>query len=293
MVAKGILCPMITPCRDTKVDLEASRKLIRHIISKGAAGIFGAGSNGSFPILSAEEHFKFLESARDVVDARHTFFADISRNNYEETLEMGRMVVGIGPDAVVLNTPYYIPMEQDSLYAYFDRLLGKLDSDVLLYNIPQFSGNAISVETVKKLAAQHSNLVGIKESSGIFNNIMAFLDGMPKGFAVFQGQDNFLLSSLEYGATGGICGTTNFSDIAVKVYEAFAAGKTGQARALQKKLTALKNAASIVPFPVGPAYLASKLVLGSESTYLHFPIRDITKAKKAELYSAYRKALKA
>ena len=62
---------------------------------------------------------------------------------------------------------------------------------------------------------------------------------------------------------------------------------------LQKKLTAIKNAASIVPFPVGPAYLASKLILGSESTYLHFPIRDITKAKKAELYNTYRKALKA
>ena len=292
MSVKGILCPMITPCRDTRVDLDATKKLIRHIIANGAAGIFGAGSNGSFPILSAEEHFKFLESARSVVDRRHAFFADISRNNYEETLEMGRKVVGIGPDAIVLNTPYYIPMGQSSLYAYFDRLLGKLDSDALLYNIPQFSGNAISVETVAKLAGQHSNLIGIKESSGVFNNIMAFLDGMPKGFMIFQGQDNFLLPSLEYGAAGGICGTTNFSDTAVKVYEAFAAGKMAQARALQKKLTALKNAVSSVPFPVGPAYLASKLILGSESTYLHFPIRDITKAEKAEVYNAYRKALK-
>ena len=293
MKVKGVLSPVITPCRDTRVDLKAAKKLITHVIANGAAGIFGAGSNGSFPILSAEEHFRFLESARSVVDGRHAFFADISRNNYEETLEMGRKVIGIGPDAVALNTPYYIPMKQDSLYAYFDRLLGMLDSDVLLYNIPQFSGNSISVETAVKLAEQHSNLIGIKESSGIFNNIMAFLDGMPKGFAVFQGQDNFLLPSLEYGAAGGICGTTNFSDMAVKVYEAFAAGKVAQAKALQKKLTALKDAASAAPFPVGPAYLASKLILGSESTYLHFPIRDITKAEKAKLYEAYRRALNA
>ncbi|MEM3841471.1 MAG: dihydrodipicolinate synthase family protein [Candidatus Micrarchaeaceae archaeon] len=288
MIPEGIMCPIITPCRDTEVDLDATEKLVRHILKSGVIGVFGAGSTGSFPILSEKEEFRFLDFLRGLIDSKHAFFADVSRNNYEDTLELGLKVLDIGPDAIVLNTPYYIPMRQDAIFAFFDRLLDKLDSDVMLYNIPQLSGNAIKADTLRKLADEHSNLVGIKESSGNFNNFMAFKDAMPNNFMVYQGQDNLLLPSLSYGAAGGICGTTNFIDLAVKVYKANANGKTKQAILLQKRLTKIKDAISEYPYPLGTAYLASKVVLGTDSTYVHFPIVDIRKSEKETLYEAYK-----
>ena len=290
MLPKGILCPIITPCRDIEVDFDATKKLVAHILKSGVAGIFGTGSTGSFPILSGKEQLGFLEFVRGIVDSKHAFLADISRNNYEETLELGKKALDFSPDAIVINTPYYIPMLQDSIFAYFDRLIGKLDSDVLLYNIPQLSGNSIHADTLARLADEHSNLVGVKESSGLFNNLMAFVDRMPKGFGVYQGQDNFLLPSLSYGASGGICGTTNFIDLAVRVYNSHASGNSRQAVKLQKRLTVIKDKVAGYPYPIGTAYLASKVVLKSERSPLHFPVKDIGRRDKEELYRAYLEA---
>lgn len=46
-----------------------------------------------------------------------------------------------------------------------------------MYNIPMRTGCAIEPETVSRLAKDFSNIRGVKDSSGKFENILAYIHG--------------------------------------------------------------------------------------------------------------------
>ncbi len=98
---------------------------------------------------------------------------------------------------------------------------------IVLYNIPARTGNKIDPKTVGKLAAV-DNIVGAKDSSGNFSNILGYIDEGKKAdpdFAVLSGNDQLILWTLQAGGTGGISGCANaYPHNMAMIYNQFMAG---------------------------------------------------------------------
>jgi len=272
---KGIITPTITPISNGDLYYEAVDSLIEFLEKIGVNGIFPMGSTGAFAITSVELQVKILEYFMDKKKENMYFLAGVGRNSYDETLTMGNYAKELGADGLSIVTPYYVNMSQESLYSYYDKLLQELDIPVLIYNIPQNTNNNITADTVLKLRKEHSNLIGIKDSSSNFTNFSAFVDALGKDFVILQGQDDLLLQSLLIGAKGGICGTSNFSDLTVRVFKEFSQGNIDKARETQRTLSILKRIMGKYDFP--QAYIAafSKLRFGKEIHNI-FPLRDLS-----------------
>jgi 2-dehydro-3-deoxy-D-gluconate aldolase len=270
---KGIITPTITPMVKDNVDYDAIDSLLDFLAKIGVNGIFPMGSTGVFPIVSVELQVKILEYFMDKKKEGMYFLAGVGRNSLDETLTMASYAKELGADGLSIVTPYYVRMSQDSLYDYYERLLKEIDIPILIYNIPQNTNNNIAPETVYRLKSQFSHLVGIKDSSGNFSTFSSFIDMLGKDFRILQGQDDLLLPSLMMGASGGICGTSNFVDLSVMVYKEFTNSNTEKARKIQSVLTELKRYVNTFDFP--QAYIAEFIErIFKRETSSVFPLRD-------------------
>ena len=118
-----------------------------------------------------------------------------------------------------------------------------------LYHIPPQTVLGLSLDLVGRLIeAYPETVVGLKDSSGDWNNTAALLERFP-GFAVFPGSEVFLLDGLRKGAAGCITATGNVNVPGIrKVYENW---RTPQADALQAEITTARK--TIQAYPMVPA----------------------------------------
>ncbi|SMD31067.1 dihydrodipicolinate synthase family protein [Picrophilus oshimae] len=216
---KGIVCPMITPLdAHGNIDYNATNILIKYLEGINVDYLFPMGSTGVFPYFTLKERKDFLKFVRE--NSKKPIMAGVGSSSINEVNELMKFSMDIGIEAAVLMPPYYIKLNQEAIYHYYKEILSSNDMDLLIYNIPQFT-NKIDPETVKNLKSEFSSVKGVKDSSADIRGFMEMLSLSDDDFAVFQGQDDLLFTSLELGASGGVCGTTNFSDGIVRLYHEY------------------------------------------------------------------------
>ena len=93
-------------------------------------------------------------------------------------------------NSVVVAPPPYYPTAQSELLSYISRLTARLPLPVFLYNMPSLTKVRIEPETVLA-AANLPGVVGLKDSSGDWENTRAILERFP-GFAVFPASESMM-----------------------------------------------------------------------------------------------------
>ncbi|MGC8497685.1 MAG: dihydrodipicolinate synthase family protein [Thermoplasmata archaeon] len=275
---KGIITPMITPVKKGKIDEPSIKTLVEFLVKSDAEGIFPGSSTGGFTLFSFEKHLKILKIARSSLPNNRIFLSGISRNDLEETVQMGRNAVDIGSDGVVVITPYYLKFDQDAIFRYYSEIASNIQIPVFIYNNPAFSSNEIMPETVEKLMNEHSNIVGLKDSAGDMRLFNRYIAHMPEHRYIFQGRDDLLYESLMLGASGGVCGISNFSEIIHKLY-------VSMDISLHKKVVLIAEKLQNLPNSVSYNYLFRKLVLGEKkpANYAMSPYADLNEKQLEEI----------
>ncbi len=72
----------------------------------------------------------------------------------------------------------------------------------MVYNVPGRTVTNIAASTCLTLAREVDNIVGTKEASGNFSQIMEIIAGAPEGFAVLSGDDATTLPLIACGVHG-------------------------------------------------------------------------------------------
>jgi 2-dehydro-3-deoxy-D-gluconate aldolase len=288
---KGIITPTITPMKGDSIDYDAVDALMDFLGKIGVNGVFVMGSTGATPIVSVEQHVKILEYFMDKKKENMYFLGGIGRNSVDETLTMGLYAKELGVDGVSIVTPYYLRMSQESIYRYYEKLLSQIDIQTTIYNIPQNTNNNIEPQTVLKLKKQFSQVTAMKDSSGNFSNFSTLIDVLGKEVKLFQGQDDLLLPSLVMGAAGGVPGTSNFSDLTVRVYREFQNSNFESARKIQAVLSELKKLTNSYEFPQGPLGGFIERVYHGE-TGSPFPLKDLDPEIRKEFGTKIESILK-
>jgi len=266
---RGIITPILTPMfPDERINEQELRAHVERMIAGGVHGIFALGTNGESYALTPEEKERILTVVIDQTAGRVPVFAGTGCVTTKETVEMSRRAQELGADVLSVITPWFAAASQEELYIHFATVAEAVDLPIILYNIPARTGNALAPDTVARLAKDVPNIVGVKDSSGNFDNMKQYIElteTLEKDFSVLSGNDSLILPCLVFGGKGGIAGCSNvFPRTMVEIYEAWAAGDLERARKVQDSIrpfrncfrfgnpnTIVKEAAALLGYPVG------------------------------------------
>jgi 4-hydroxy-tetrahydrodipicolinate synthase len=250
----GVLVPVLTPFTRAG-DPDAGRFIAfcRWLLDQGADGLAIFGTTSEANSMSAGERMELLDRlvAAGIPPAK--LMPGAGACSMTEAASLIRHAVGHGVGGVLLLPPfYYKGMDDDGLFAFFAGVIERVGSSALrvfLYHIPPQTVLGLSLDLVGRLIrAYPETVVGLKDSSGDWNNTASLLERFP-GFAVFPGSEVFLLDGLRKGGVGCITATGNVNVTGIrKVYENW---RTQEADRLQAEITTLRK--TIQAYPMVPA----------------------------------------
>lgn len=248
---KGIIAAMVTPMKDDEeIDIHGIRILVNRLIDAGVHGLFCLGTTGEFYGLTDDEKELIVKTVVEEAQGRVPVYAGTGGTTTKQVISLTKRLQNLGIDAVSVITPYFIAPSQEELYLHYKEIAESVHTDIILYNIPMRTGVHLEADTVAKLS-KIENIIGIKDSSGKFENIQNYIDRTDSSeFTVVAGTDSLILQTLEAGGKGAIAATANVApEIAVDIYENFVAGKMVEAQAAQEKLKPLREAFSLGTAP--------------------------------------------
>ena len=212
MEIKGIIAAMATAMyEDGSINESEIRNQVNRHIQAGVDGIFCLGTNGEFYILSTEEKKRVMRICVDEARGRVPVYAGTGCVGTQDTIDLSLAAQEIGVDVLSIITPYFAALSQEELYRHYADIASAVKLPIVMYNIPMRTGCAIEPETVSRLAKDFSNIRGVKDSSGKFENILAYIHGTdPEHFSVLSGNDALILKTLQNGGKGGITAVAIF-----------------------------------------------------------------------------------
>jgi 4-hydroxy-tetrahydrodipicolinate synthase len=264
---EGIIVPIATAMRDDEsINEKELRAQVERQISAGIHGIFALGTNGECYALTAAEKLEVLRIVVDAAAKRVPVYAGTGCIGTNETIALSRKAKELGADALSIVSPYFVAVSQEDIYRHYSRIAEAVDLPIVLYNMPARTGNNIEYATLRRLA-EYPNVVGIKDSSGNFDNTIRYIEDTDRRLSVLAGNDSLILWTLLAGGSGAIAGTANvYPEISLEIYRLWKEGKIREAIAEQARLrplrdvmklgnpnSVIKRAMNLLGHPVGPA----------------------------------------
>jgi dihydrodipicolinate synthase/N-acetylneuraminate lyase len=175
MLLEGIFPAATTPFYpDGRLYLKKLEHNVERFSRTPVAGIVILGSTGEAVMLGDEESRQVLRTAREAASPEKVLIAGVARESVSETLRLADYAAGQQYDAVLVRTPSYYGANMGSLemLTYYRAVADHSPLPVIVYSIPKFTHYEIPAELVAELA-QHSNIIGIKDSSNSVERIAA------------------------------------------------------------------------------------------------------------------------
>ena len=207
-----------------------------------------------------------------------------------DTVLLTRKAAEIGCRGALLLPPfYYKAPSDDGLLPYFNEVIQRVGGDIklYLYNFPQQSAIPFSVDFIGRLLrANPGKIKGIKDSSGNYENSLAYVEAFARdGFEVYAGDDGLLLPLLEKGSAGSITAASNVN--CALGAEVYANWNNARGKAAQEVLSATRKA--VISVPLIPALKALVARNTGDARWLNIrpPHLKLTEAQAAGLFSLF------
>jgi dihydrodipicolinate synthase/N-acetylneuraminate lyase len=241
----GIVAPLATPLTAKgELDDAGLERLVVHVVGGGVSGIFLLGTTGEGPHLQPLTREQTIRRVCRLCTGRVPTLVGLCDSSTSACLRLADRAAEEGASALVLTPPFYVPLSQEELVAYLDRLVPKLPLPVFLYNIPFLTKIWIRPETVVRITS-HLPVAGLKDSSGDMTYFAEVRRELPResGFQLFCGPEEKLVEAVQLGADGGVCGGSNlFPRLYVEMFRLACTGAYLEAERLQSQVLALSAA---------------------------------------------------
>jgi len=270
---------MVTPfAEDGAVDVEAARRLARHLAEHGSHGLVVAGTTGESPTLADEEKLELLRAVKDEVGGEATVICGTGTNDTRHSVELTAAASAAGADAVLVVTPYYNKPNPAGLRAHFGAVAGATDRPVVLYNIPSRCVVNMDPDLLAEIAAENENVVAVKQAN---NDELGPIEGLD----VLAGNDDIFLRALEIGGPGGILVASHVvGDEMREIHDAVAGGDLDRARELNARLESVYEAMAVTANPI-PVKTALEM-LGLAASRVRLPMVEADDGQRAAIRMA-------
>ncbi len=196
---------LITPfTNENEVDTEALRKVVKYQIENGIDYLVVLGTTAESATLTKEEKKLIAETVISENNGRLPLVLGIGGNNTAGIAEELKTTDLSAFDAVLSVSPYYNKPSQEGIYQHFKVVAEASPVPVILYNVPGRTASNMLPETVKRLATDFDNIIGIKEAAGDIVQAMRLVNSVPEGFLIISGDDMVTLPMVLAGGHGVI-----------------------------------------------------------------------------------------
>ena len=182
---------------------------------------------------------------------------------------------------------YYKGVGDDGLYAGIAELVRRVNDPKLriyLYHIPPMASVGWSLDLIERLLRDFPGVVvGVKDSSGDWNNTKAMLERFDD-FEVFPGSETFLLDALRLGGVGCISATANVNVRAMRAL--IDAWQRSDADAMQQKLSTFRAAVQKFPMVAANKAILARLHDAPDWRVVRPPLAALSDTQETQLFAA-------
>jgi 4-hydroxy-tetrahydrodipicolinate synthase len=284
----GSIVALATPLQeDGSVDYPALRKLVDWHIAEGTDCIGVVGTTGESPTVSVEEHCEIIRVSVEQAARRVPIMAGCGANSTSEAIELARFAKQVGADCQLQVVPYYNKPTQEGQYRHFRAIAEAVgDLPMVLYNVPGRSVADMAHATVLRLA-QVDGIVGIKEATGNIERAQWLIKEVPKGFAVYSGDDPTAVALMLCGGQGNVSVTANIAPrLMHELCVAAVAGNARRAMELQLQLLPLHRHLFVEANPIPLKWAMARMGLCGPT--LRLPMTPLEPSNEATVENALR-----
>jgi 4-hydroxy-tetrahydrodipicolinate synthase len=284
---KGSIVALVTPMHDDgSVDYLTLRKLIDWHIAEGTDCIGVVGTTGESPTVNVKEHCEIIRVAVEQASGRVPIMAGCGANSTAEAIELASFAKAVGADCQLQVVPYYNKPTQEGQYLHFKAIAQSVDLPMILYNVPGRTVADMAHDTVVRLA-HLPGIVGIKEATGNVERAQWLIREVPKGFAVYSGDDPTAVALMLCGGQGNVSVTANVAPrLMHELCVAAMAGDTKRAMEIQFRLMPLHKNLFIEANPIPVKWAMARLKLCGAT--MRLPLTPLTQSNESLVESALR-----
>jgi 4-hydroxy-tetrahydrodipicolinate synthase len=202
----GIIPPIISPVDEFEnIDIEGYKNLLDYCIEGGLHGIFTAGTNGETMALTQAERNKVIRVTLEHVNGRIPVIAGVMDSSTRRVIENIKALEDMGGTYAAVTPIFYSRhTSQSETVRHFEKILRETNINLVIYNIPPFTGLLLNAATVIEIAELNSKrIVAYKDSSGVYADFITVLAKYrDTSFSVLQGVTAHAMSSVLFGADG-------------------------------------------------------------------------------------------
>ncbi len=207
---RGTGTALVTPFKTNgRIDEKSLRNLVEFQIKNRVEAIIPTGTTGESATLNEAEQIDVIRIVAETARKRVKIIAGAGSNDTSKAIKLSKLALQAGADAILSVAPYYNKPTQEGFFRHYQVIAAETEAPIVVYNVPGRTGSNIDAETILQMAEKIPNIIGVKEASGNFTQIMEILRNRPKGFAVWSGDDAITLPLVSLGADGVISVVAN------------------------------------------------------------------------------------
>ncbi|MDR2015228.1 MAG: 4-hydroxy-tetrahydrodipicolinate synthase [Azoarcus sp.] len=285
----GSIVPLVTPMHaDGSLDFPRLRALIDWHAVEGSDALVIVGTTGESPTVSVKEHIELIRVSVEHAAGRIPVIAGTGCNSTAEGIELARSAREAGAVAHLSVVPYYNKPTQEGLYRHFRTIAEAVELPLILYNVPGRTVADLENDTVLRLA-EAPNIIGIKDATGKIDRVCDLVERMPKGFALYSGDDMTALAFMLLGGHGVISVTANVAPRAMhEMCDAALTGDARRAREINARLLGLHRDLFCEANPIPVKWAVAKL--GRIEEGIRLPLTPLSAACHERVLTSMRKA---
>jgi len=287
----GVLSPVVTPFNaDLSPDADRLIKQCQWLLSQNV-GLAVFGTNSEANSLSVDEKIDLLVRLKEAGVDTSRMMPGTGCCALTDTVRLTAHATKLGCAGTLMLPPfYYKGVSDEGIFANFAEVIERVASESLriyLYHIPPIAQVGFSVDLIERLVTRYpKTVVGIKDSSGDWDNTYSMLDRKWDDFRIFVGSESFLLANMRNGGAGCISATANVNPAAIDdLYQNWQADNADD---LQRALDEVRD--TVMAYPMIPALKATVAEFGGDDAWraVRPPLVSLDADKSAALAAALR-----
>ncbi|MCK9412437.1 MAG: 4-hydroxy-tetrahydrodipicolinate synthase [Prolixibacteraceae bacterium] len=240
-VFHGAGVALITPfLSDLQIDYTSLGKLVDAQIENHMDYLVVLGTTAETATLSHAEKQSLIDFVIARTAGKIPVMVGVGGNSTSDVIDQLKTLNLQKADGILSVVPYYNKPSQEGIYQHFMAISAACPLPVVLYNVPGRTSTSMSAETTLRLAHDAINIVGTKEASGNFGEIIKILKGKPDKFSVITGDDSLIVPTTSLGGEGVISVAANLAPRLVSAMTHYALnGDYTNAAAIQLEMQSL------------------------------------------------------
>jgi 4-hydroxy-tetrahydrodipicolinate synthase len=282
---------VVTPFNaDLSPDADRLIKQCQWLLSQNV-GLAVFGTNSEANSLSVDEKIDLLVRLKEAGVDTSRMMPGTGCCALTDTVRLTAHATKLGCAGTLMLPPfYYKGVSDEGIFANFAEVIERVASESLriyLYHIPPIAQVGFSVDLIERLVTRYpKTVVGIKDSSGDWDNTYSMLEREWDDFRVFVGSESFLLANMRNGGAGCISATANVNPAAID--ELYQNWQADNADDLQRALDEVRD--TVMAYPMIPALKATVAEFGGDDAWraVRPPLVSLDADKSAALAAALR-----